>query len=83
MINELLIKYKDQKPKDFGDGAILQERLYPASAVIRMLEELKHHHDEMTVEMLSKLIELAEPINDGFYTSTAYIHFFKEQAPKF
>jgi hypothetical protein len=37
MINELLSKYKDQKPKTFGENHM--ERCYPVSAVIAMLEE--------------------------------------------
>lgn len=37
MINELLSKYKEQKPKTFGENHM--ERCYPVSAVISMLEE--------------------------------------------
>jgi hypothetical protein len=37
MINELLRKYVGQKPKTYGDS--FEERCYPASAVIAMLEE--------------------------------------------
>lgn len=37
-IGELLIKYKDVQPKEFGDYV---ERSYPVSAVIAMMNELK------------------------------------------
>lgn len=39
MIQELLDKYKDQKPIKFGENHM--EKCYPVSAVIAMLEEQK------------------------------------------
>ena len=36
MLKEILEKYKDQEPMDFGTAT---ERCYPVSAVIKMMEE--------------------------------------------
>jgi len=46
MINELLMKYKDQQPKIFGDYV---ERSYPVSAVIAMIEEVQQKCEQCNV----------------------------------
>lgn len=56
MINELLIKYKDQKPKNFGDYV---ERSYPVSAVIAMLEEVQQNFCKPDVSGRSEQLPLA------------------------
>jgi hypothetical protein len=45
-IGELLIKYKDVKPKLHGDYV---ERCYPVSAVISMMNEFKQALQKTTV----------------------------------
>ncbi len=50
MINDLLIKYKNQKPKNFGNG--VTEKTYPVSAVIAMLEEVKQRAEGEMPEKL-------------------------------
>jgi hypothetical protein len=60
MINELLAKYKDQKKRTYGED--FEERCYPVSAVIAMLEEqakeLKKPVDGIVVVDKEKLKEI-------------------------
>jgi len=51
-ITDLLLKYKNQKPKEFGEYS---ERTYPVSAVISIIEELGiNKHSMRFAEWLSE-----------------------------
>ncbi len=52
MIDDLLIKYKNQKPKNFGNG--IREKTYPVSAVIAMLEDQQRQLDDINWGELRK-----------------------------
>lgn len=66
MLTELLMKYKDQKPKEYGDE--WQERTYPVSAVIVIAEK----YAETKVKEISTNV----PVSGSF--SAEYLDFIKQ-----
>lgn len=52
-LTQIIAKYKDQQPKDFGNG--IMERSYPVSAILSILEDYKANMEPKWIDVTKEL----------------------------